>query len=731
MKRFIANHADKIIGVLSGFDRLVFRGTLRAIAYVDGFKRLLWKRQVLLKDFGNYAESVTNDLKEASCLEARKLGRPVQYLPSSKTDKEEIARKISLNSSLAFCEWNKTKINLVDTPGYRAFIQDAKSILPAVEGAIVVIDAGHGVEVQTELVWEYAEEFALPRMLVINRIDRDRASFERTMESIESTWGRIAVPVQTPLGEEKDFRGVVDLLRNKAFRYTMDGSGKCAEEPIPGDMQEAARIAREKLIELVAESDDSLMEKFFEAGTLDHGDLITGLKKAVADNKVVPVLITAATANAGTRQLLDNIVELLPSPLQGKTVAAEDPRTHQPVEVKIDPHGPAAAFIFKTIADPFAGRISLFKVFSGTLKSDSSIYNVTRDSLERVGALQLTQGKTHEAVAEIKAGDIGAVAKLKDSATGDSLADKAHPVLFKKVAFPEPAISFAIEPKSRADEDKISSAMAKILEEDGSLRFQRDPQTKEFLLSGSGQLHVEVTVEKLKKKYGVGVTLKPPKVPYRETITASAEAQGRHKKQTGGHGQFGDCWIKLEPLGRSQGFVFEDKIFGGAIPKNFIPAVEKGIVESAQRGFLAGFPVVDFKVILFDGSYHDVDSSELAFKIAGSVGFKKAMEQARPALLEPVMTVEIYSPEEFAGDLMGDLNSRRGRIQGMDAKGHNQIIRALVPMAEMLTYSPDLTSMTGGRGSFHMEFSHYDQVPTHIASKIIEERKKGPEEEAD
>lgn len=659
-----------------------------------------------------------------------RLGRVDDGTTVTDYDEDEIARKISLNSALAYCEWNKTKLNLVDTPGYRAFMHDAKSVMPAVEGVIVVIDAVSGVEVQTELVWEYADEFALPRLIVINKMDRDRASFERSMQSIDATWGRVAIPIEIPIGEEKNFKGVIDLVTNKAYSYPLDGSGKFSEGPIPADLAETAGQARERLIELVAESDDKLMEHFFESGTLSDGDLIAGLRQGVAEGKIVPVLVTAATANAAVKQLLDHIVALIPSPLQRKPVEAMDAKS-QPAGVKIDPDGPAAAFVFKTLADPFAGRISLFKVFSGSLKSDGSIHNVSKDATERIGALQLTQGKLHEGVAEIKAGDIGAVAKLKDTATGDSLADKAHPVTFKKVSFPEPSISFAIEPKSRGDEDKISSAMAKILEEDGSLRFQRDPQTKEFLLSGSGQLHVEVTVEKLKKKYGVGVTLKPPKVPYRETITARAEAQGRHKKQTGGHGQFGDCWIKVEPRARSEGFLFEDKIFGGSIPKNFIPAVEKGIVDAAQRGFLAGFPMVDFKVILFDGSYHDVDSSEMAFKIAGSMAYKKAIEQARPVLLEPVMNVEIYCPEESAGDLMGDLNSRRGRIQGMESKGHSQIIKAQVPMSEMLTYAPDLTSMTGGRGSFHMEFSHYDQVPAHIASKIIEERKKGSEEEAE
>ncbi|HEY2932559.1 MAG TPA: elongation factor G [Acidobacteriota bacterium] len=681
--------------------------------------------------FAGHGDSGKTSLVSAILFSAgavNRLGRVDDGTTVTDYDDDEIARKITLQTALAHCEWNKTKLNLIDTPGYRAFIHDAKSAMPAAEAVAVVIDAVGGVEVQTELVWEYADEFGLPRVIVVNKLDRDRASFDRTMQSIESTWGRIAIPVQIPIGEEKTFTGIIDLLKNRAFVYQPDGSGRFSEQDIPADQADEARSRREKLIEQVAESNDDLMEKFFEAGTLTEEEITVGLKKAVSENKIVPVMVASASGNVGVKQLLDHLVSFVPSPLERRPVEATDQKSNQKISLKVDAGGPLAAFVFKTIADPFAGRISLLKVFSGSLKADGSAYNLSKDSAERIGALHVMQGKSHENVPEIKAGDIGAVAKLRDTTTGDSLGEKSRPVVFQKVTFPEPAISFAIEPKTRGDEDKISSAMAKILEEDGSLRFDRDPQTKEFLLSGSGQLHVEVTVEKLKKRYGVGVTLKPPKVPYRETITGKAEAQGRHKKQTGGHGQYGDCWIKMEPLARGEGFVFEDKIFGGSIPKNFIPAVEKGIIESAHRGYLAGFPVVDFKVILFDGSYHDVDSSELAFKIAGSLAFKKAMEQAKPVLLEPVMNIEVYAPDEFAGDLMGDLNSRRGRIQGMDSKGHNQIIRAQVPMSEMLTYSPDLTSMTGGRGNFHMEFSHYDPVPAHIAAKIIEENKREREE---
>ena len=642
---------------------------------------------------------------------------------------EEIERKISISCALAHCEWNKKKINILDTPGYRPFLAETRLSVRAADAAVVVVDAVAGVEVQTEKVWEFCDEHSLPRMIVVNKVDRDNASSERSLASLEETFGRGAVPLQIPMGVERDFAGVINVVTGKAYRYSRDGSGKFQEEDVPAQYKDELAQMREKLIETVAESSDALMEKFFAEGTLDQTELVEGLKASVLQRSLFPVLYSSATLNIGIAQLLDAVTDLFPSPAAVARVSGTDPKTNEPVERTISGKEPYAAYVFKTIADPFAGRISLIKLYSGVMRSDSTYNNQTKGKSEKFGPLQIPQGKTMIPIGEAHAGDFFAVTKLKETTTGDTLCDPAKPVVFSSVSIPEPSITFAIEPKSRGDEDKISNALARILEEDAAIKYTRDPQTKQLLLSGSDQLHVEVTVSKLRKRYGVEVLLKTPKVPYRETIRGKADVQGRHKKQTGGHGQFGDCWIKMEPMPRGGSFEFVDEIFGGAIPRNFIPAVEKGIVESAARGYLAGYPVVDFRVTLYDGSYHPVDSSEMAFKIAGSLAFKKAMEGANPVLLEPIMNVEIYAPQEYAGALTGDLTSRRGRLQGMDVKRDIQIIKAQVPMAEMVSYSPVLTSVTGGRGSYHMEFSHYDEVPSHIAQKVIEEANKERKQE--
>jgi len=632
-------------------------------------------------------------------------------------DEEEIARKHTLSASLAFAEWNKQKINLIDTPGMGNFFADSTAALHVADAALVVVDAVGGVMVQTEKVWAAAEELALPRLVVVNRLDRERASLERTLTSLHEACNRTVIPIQLPIGEEKNFRGVVDLVSKKAFLFQTDESGKFSEGAIPGEMTAAVDAAREALIEMVAENDEKLMEKFFEAGTLSDDELVTGLRAAAIAGKVFPLVCTSATLNIGVQQLLDSVLAYLPSPAD-RPMRALDKAGAETVR-EADEKKAAAAFVWKTIADPFAGRITMFRVASGTLRADSGIHNKTRDVAERFGHLLLLQGKTQSSVPEIKAGDLGAVAKLKDTLTNDTLGDKSDGIAFPAVKFPEPVLAYAIEPKSRGDEDKISTSMHRLEEEDPSIRYSRDPQTKELLLAGQGQLHIEVTVAKLKRRFGVDVNLKPPRIPYRETIKASTEAHGRHKKQTGGHGQFGDCKIKVEPLARGADFEFVDDIFGGAIPRQFVPAVEKGIQDARTRGYLAGFPMVDFRVTVFDGSYHDVDSNELSFKLAGSLAFKDAMTRARPTILEPIMNVEVYSPSDFAGDLMGDLNSRRGRIGGMDTRGAMTIIKAVVPMSEMLTYEQHLTSATGGRGSYHMEYSHYDEVPAHLQAKII------------
>jgi elongation factor G len=638
-------------------------------------------------------------------------------------EEEEIERKISISSALAHCEWSKKKINILDTPGYRPFLTDTKLVMRAADAAVVVVDAVAGVEVQTEKVWEFASEFNLPRILVINKMDRDNASFERALASIEEVFGRSGVPIQIPIGSEREFTGVIDILTNKAYRFERDGSGKFQTVEISPEYQDSVKQAREKLTELVAEGSDELMEKFFADGTLSPSDLLEGLKKSVHSRSLFPILCTSASFNIGVPQLLDAIVDLLPPPGAEKALGVH-PKTNEPVELSVNSKNPYAAYVVKTVADPFTGRISIIRLYSGVMRSDTTYNNQTKGKQDKFGPLQVLQGKAMTPVGEVHAGDFFAVTKLRETTTGDTLCDPSQPILFPSVEIPEPSITFAIEPKARGDEDKISSALARITEEDPAIKYNRDPQTKQLLLSGSSQLHVEVTVAKMRKRYGVEVILKTPKVPYRETIKGTADVQGRHKKQTGGHGQFGDCWIKMQPLSRGGSFEFVDEIFGGSIPRNFIPAVEKGVIESAARGYLAGFPVVDFRVTLYDGSYHPVDSSEMAFKIAGSVAFKKAMEQAQPVLLEPIMNVEIITPQEYAGDLMGDLTSRRGRLQGMDMKRDMQVIKAEVPMAEMVTYAPVLTSMTGGRGVYHMEFSHYDEVPAHIAQKIIEEYNK-------
>jgi elongation factor G len=646
-----------------------------------------------------------------------RLGRVDDGTTVTDFDEEEIARKHTLSAGMAYVEWNKTKINLIDTPGFANFFSDVRAALRVADAALVVVDAVSGSEVQTEKVWEAADSLGLPRLVVLNRIDRERASLERTLESVRASLNRSIVPIQIPIGLEKAFRGVVDLVAMKALTFQTDGSGKVAEGPVPAELADEAQTARDALIEMVAEADDSLMEKFFEAGTLTQQELETGLRAATSAGRLFPLLCTSSILNAGIQPLLDAVVNYLPSAAQAR-VRALDPSGGD-VMVEASDTGPYAAFVWKTIADPFAGRISMFRVMRGTLKSDQTVHNLTKDAPERLGHLLVLQGKAQTTVPEIKAGDLGAVAKLKDTATSDLLADKASTIRFAAIPFPEPVLAYAIEPKTRGDEDKISTAMHRLIEEDPSIRYSRDPQTKELLLSGQGQLHIEVTVAKLKRRFGVEVNLKPPRIPYRETIGAATEAHGRHKKQTGGHGQFGDCKIKVQPLPRGSDFEFVDDIFGGSIPRQFIPAVEKGIQDARTRGFLAGFPMVDFRVTLFDGSFHAVDSNELSFKLAGSLAFKDAMSRARPTLLEPIMNVEVYAPSDHAGDLMGDLNGRRGRIAGMDTRGAMTVIKAQVPMAEMLTYEQHLTSATGGRGTYHMEYSHYEEVPSHLQPKII------------
>ncbi|MCZ2389797.1 MAG: elongation factor G [Acidobacteria bacterium] len=636
-------------------------------------------------------------------------------------DEDSIERKVSLNNNFAHLEYKDTKINLIDTPGYAAFVSHARPALRVADCALVVVDGVHGIEVQTEKTWQYANEFLLPRFMVINKIDKEHADFGHALETATSSFARSIVPFSLPIGKEGDFKGVVDVVHQKA--YSFDENGKAKEIPIPEDGRDVFERTRERLIEIVAESDDALMEKYFAEGTLPEEDIYPNLAKAIASSKLCPVYAVSSANLVGLQLLLDHIVEFAPNPAthEAEYGFANADHSGDRIARKYSNDEPFSAYVFRTIADPFAGRINVMKIVSGKIAADATVQNTSRDTAERLGALHLIAGKTLEKVDSAQTGDIIAVVKLKDTQTGDTLSDKAKPIVYPKVEYPEAAIAFAIEPKSRADEEKISVALHKVLEEDPSLTFERDPQTKEFILSGSGQLHIETVVDKLDKRYHVEVTLHPPKVPYKETITQSCEVQGRHKKQSGGRGQFGDCKVIFEPLERGAGFEWVDKIFGGAVPQNFRPAIEKGILEAAAQGAVAGYPLVDFKVTLIDGSYHTVDSDEHSFKAAGRKAFRAAMERAKPTLLEPIMDVEVFTPQEVSGDIMGDLNSRRGRVGGMDMRGKQQVIKAKVPLSEMLDYQSKLNSVTQARGSYHMQFSHYDPLPHNLAQKVIDE----------
>jgi elongation factor G len=645
-----------------------------------------------------------------------RIGKVEDGTTTTDFDPDEIKRKISLNTSVAFCDYKGHRLNLVDTPGYGDFVADARAGLRVVGTAVVVVDAVAGVQVQTEKVWKFANEYSLPRVIVINRLDRERADFFRTLESLQKRLKGRLVPFQIPLGSESGFNGVIDLISMKAL---LAADGKPKETDIPGDEMERAKSYREKLAEAAAETDDDLLAKYLEEGAIGETEMLEALRKAVFQGTLVPVLAAAATKGIGVHPLLDLILKEFPSPADQGEVEGTDPRTKNPVKRAPDPKAPMSALVFKTISDPHVGKLSLFRIYSGTMRSDSQVFNTTRDGKERIGHLGWLQGKNQKPVEALGPGEIGVVAKLKDTLTGDTLSEEGQPVILPGIAFPEPSISFAIQPKSRGDEDKISTALQRMEEEDPTLRHHYDPETRQLLASGIGQLHVEVVVERMKRKYNVDVTLLPPRIPYKETVKGRSEVQGKYKKQTGGRGQYGDVWLKVEPMARGGGFEFVDDIFGGSVPRNYIPSVEKGVRDCMKRGILAGYPVVDLKVTLYDGSYHDVDSSDMAFQIAASMGLQKGFLEARPCLLEPIVNVEVVAPSDHAGDVIGDLNGRRGRIVGMEPEGEVVQVRAQVPMAEMLTYESSLRSMTGGRGGYSMEFSHYDEVPGQLAEKVV------------
>jgi len=642
-------------------------------------------------------------------------------------DEDEHDRKITINTAVAHFEHRGTKVNLIDTPGYGIFTTDALQGLRVADTALIMVSAVAGLEVQTEKMWKAAAGFDLPVLFGVNLMDRDRASFSRVFEVLHKKYGREVTALQLPIGEEANFSGVVDLVSGKAFSWEHDESGKPTETDIPGDMADDVAAAREALMEMVAEQDEELMEKYLEEGELDAETFAKGLKKAITARELFPVFALAASKNMAVQPLMDALVDLVPSP-DWRPVAATVGGEEQ--ELAVSGEAPFAAYVFKTISDPYSGHISLMRVFSGEVANDANVSNSTHESSERLSNLSIPQGKELEHVSELAAGDIGALPKLKETHTGDTLCAAKNDIKLAAVQIPEPAISFALESTSKGDENKLAAALAKIRDEDPTITVGRDPQTKEMLISGAGQLHVEVVVGRLKKRYKVDVVLHQPKVPYRETITSSVEVTTRHKKQTGGSGQFAQCTVIMEP-NRGNGFEFIDKIFGGSISQGYRPAVKKGIQEAAERGVLAGYPMVDFKVTLTDGKEHSVDSSEMAFKMAGRKAFREAAAKCKATLLEPIMQIEVYAPEENLGDVMGDLNSRRGRVQGMDTDSGTTTVKAQVPLAEMLTYAPTLRSMTGGRADYHMEFSKYAVVPRQLQEKLVAAAASDEEEEED
>jgi elongation factor G len=654
-----------------------------------------------------------------------RLGRPDDGTALMDIEPEEIARHISISSSFHHLNWKKTEVILANTPGYSAFLPDCFATMRAVDAVVFVTSAGADLKVESEKIFEEINKLGLPRIAFVSRLDRERMSFAAAMDDLEKALAAKPIALTIPIGEETTFVGVVDVLAMKALVYD-DTSGKAKEEELSGDLKNRAEAARTQLCEAVAETDDALLEKYLDKGELEEGELRSALHAAVIAGKITPVLCGSGAKDIGVGPLLDAITTLLPAPNERPAIKGQNGNGAE-AERAPDPAAPFSAYVFKTLIDPFAGRLSIFRVVSGRAISDATVLNSKHGSKERFGQLLRLEGKKQAPLAAALPGEIVAVAKLKETTTGDTLCDEKAAIVFPVTEKPSPVISFAIRPKTRGDEEKASQALQRLVEEDSALETHRDPQTHEIILSGTGQMHIEVTVEKLKRKFNVEVELQAPKVPYKETIKGRAEAQGKYKRQSGGRGQYGDCWLKVEPLARGGGFEFVDNIVGGVIPRQFIPSVEKGVRNTLVDGYSAGYPMVDVKVTVFDGSYHDVDSSDMAFQIAASMGLKNAFEKARPILLEPIMAIEVSSPDECMGDVIGDLNSRRGRVLGMDSKGHGQVIKALVPMSEILKYAPDLRSITSGRGSFEARFSHYDEVPAPIAEKVIKEAKEKKE----
>jgi elongation factor G len=654
------------------------------------------------------------------------MGSVLQGTTIGDFEPEEVHRHHSLSSALIQFDWQGTQINVLDTPGMVDYGVEVQSALRAADGVILVLGAATGLRSEIERVWEYVQDHELPCLIFINELDKEGADFNAVLGECEKTLELKGVPLAIPALQDGQLTGIIDLLSRQLVTSNPQTT-KIQRTDIPVDLEASTTEYRRRLTELVAETNDQLVEKYLTDGELPDEDLIDGITMGTLERKVVPVLCGAATENVGTSNLLEAITRFLPSPEDRANLhplAGTQPQTQEACIRQPNAEEPFSGLAFKTTIDPFMGRLTYVRMLSGTLQADSAFFNASREVKEKGGHLFFSIGKKHQQVGHACAGDIVAIAKLKDTQTGDTLCDEKHPIVYPGLTIMKPVMSYALEVKNSKEIDKVSLGLHKLVEEDPSLEFLRNDETKEMLLSGVGQVHIDATLEKLRRKYGVDVNLHTPKVPYKETIHQMAQAQGKYKKQTGGHGQFGDCWLQIEPLPRGKGFEFHNKIVGGAIPRNFIPAVEKGVQEAMQHGIIAGFPVMDVQVTVYDGSHHPVDSSEMAFKVAASMGFKKAMESAQGGLLEPVMAVDVTVPDDLVGTVIGDLNSRRGRIQGMDAKGHNEIIKAHVPLAEMLTYAPTLTSLTAGKGSYRMEFFGYEDVPKELVNRIVEEHKK-------
>jgi elongation factor G len=683
-------------------------------------------RNVLLVGHGGAGKTTLLEAMLFTSGAITRMGTVEEGTTVSDHDPDEQRRQISVSLATSPIEWKDTKLNVLDAPGTADFVGDLRSAIRAADAVIIVVSAVEGVEVQTEYAWELAVQEGLPRAIFVNKLDRERADFQQTLDQLVASFGNQVAPFELPIGSEHEFAGIADLLHEKADRYP---SGPMAEESEwPDEIHAMADPAREKLIEAVAESDDALIEKYLDEGTLPESDIIKGAKNGFANARVAPVLVGSASKAIGIDRLLDFVVEEFPSPLDRAPIQVVGKGGDEQSR-SCDPSGSLTAFVFKTVSDPFVGHITMFRVFSGRIRPDSSVHDATQGTDERIGQLFALKGKEHETISEVPAGDIGAVAKLQHTHTGDTFSTKDDPVQLQPVELPEPLLAYAITPKTKGDEDKLATGLARLREEDPTFRVSRNEETHETVIYGMGEAHLGVQIERLKAKFGVEVETKPAKIAYRETIRTKAKAQGRHVKQTGGHGQYAVCDIELEPLPRGEGFVYEDKIFGGAIPQQFIPSIEKGIVKTMSEGVLSGNPMVDVKVTLVDGKFHSVDSSDMAFQIAGSLALKEAVEQAGVALLEPIVQLEVTVPEAFTGDIMGDLNSKRGKIQGMEQAGAGkQVIRALVPQGEVARYVIDLRSMTGGRGAFAMTFSHYEEMPQHLAQKVIDEYQQAREE---